>query len=547
MKICGRQPSDEAFPRSEIHASWERCRASALHPSGTFDLLPVQQRQEASALVQAASSVLDGLQQEIAGTSYFVTLADAEGTLLDRRLGRPQLAERLDAVGGVVGRRFSERVSGTNSISLVLELGQQAQVIGAEHYLEQFKDFACYGHPVNDPSSGRMVGVLNLACLVEQASALGPPFLRRIAEEIERGLLDGVGEHSREFPHASGPDGVLAKNFAVTKSTATDPLSTAGSATFDDVRPAGGPARRYPFRLGSEPHTTAAVTKVRLVDDVLVESTPEPAGSDRQRELVERASRSVSSPQAGNRLTRYREQRLSVLVAGERGTGRTAAVRQLAGDEPITVVDLSSDPGRPGCARPDGLSRSRAGLTVIDNVDLLDRDRVMWVVRLLEADTHWIAVTSKPAVELEGVHRDLLARCVGRFELAALRDRAHELPTLIADRLAAVGAAGRLRFSAEAIQALSAHPWLGNFPELHDLLDHLVRSRLTGEITVGDLPEPFRRTPAKRPRGLVEKTEYDLILQALRVCGGNRAQAARRLGISRSTLHRRLRSFGLAA
>nr|WP_245734340.1 helix-turn-helix domain-containing protein [Lentzea jiangxiensis] len=43
------------------------------------------------------------------------------------------------------------------------------------------------------------------------------------------------------------------------------------------------------------------------------------------------------------------------------------------------------------------------------------------------------------------------------------------------------------------------------------------------------------------------KTEYDLIVKALRTYGGNRVKAAEHLGISRSTLHRRLRTFGIAA
>jgi transcriptional regulator of acetoin/glycerol metabolism len=60
-----------------------------------------------------------------------------------------------------------------------------------------------------------------------------------------------------------------------------------------------------------------------------------------------------------------------------------------------------------------------------------------------------------------------------------------------------------------------------------------------------DLPEEIRRQTARRRLSRLEQMQLDQILVALREANGNKLQAASVLGISRSTLYRKLRSFGI--
>ncbi|KOV86346.1 hypothetical protein ADL03_09475 [Nocardia sp. NRRL S-836] len=430
--------------RPEIEASWRRSRRVGLSPLSEVGVRPVRAVPSSHPLRRLAADVLNGFEKDISGSPFTAVLADAAGVIVDRRPGLPQLVTELDAAGVVVGRQFTEPLTGTNSISLTIELGRPVAVIGTEHFLMRFKDFACYGYPITAPSTGRLAGVLALVCPLDMASPLSLPLLRRFAEEIE-----------------------------------------------------------HRIRLGA------------------------PAGQPRV-------------PVVDARLPHYRRRRLPVLVAGEPGTGRTTAVRQLAGTNAVLRLDLT----RPG---HEQLAARHPGLVVVENIDALGSAEVVKLAHLLDAGTCWIALTSGPLAELDDNGRAFAARCVGRVELPPLRTRLDDLPALVNDHLAALGATGRLRFADSAWKALRRHTWLDNFRELHDLVEHLLALRTAGEITVHDLPERFRNDFAKQPRSLMAKTEYELIIKTLRTCGGNRVKAAEHLGISRSTLHRRLRSFGIAA
>jgi DNA-binding NtrC family response regulator len=92
---------------------------------------------------------------------------------------------------------------------------------------------------------------------------------------------------------------------------------------------------------------------------------------------------------------------------------------------------------------------------------------------------------------------------------------------------------------------LVAHPWPGNVRELEHALESLVALSPAGELDPSFLPV----APAASPLGLrqrVEAYERGLLVEALRAANGNRSEAARALGISRVTLHDKLRKYGLA-
>jgi sigma-54 dependent transcriptional regulator, acetoin dehydrogenase operon transcriptional activator AcoR len=60
-----------------------------------------------------------------------------------------------------------------------------------------------------------------------------------------------------------------------------------------------------------------------------------------------------------------------------------------------------------------------------------------------------------------------------------------------------------------------------------------------------DLPAGYRISPRRRHLGLLEQAEHDTIVAVLAEEAGNKAHAAARLGIGRTTLYERIRRFGI--
>ncbi len=109
--------------------------------------------------------------------------------------------------------------------------------------------------------------------------------------------------------------------------------------------------------------------------------------------------------------------------------------------------------------------------------------------------------------------------------------------------------------SAEAAQRLMHYPWPGNVRELENCMEYAVALATYNEIVVNDLPDKVR---AYRPTQIVlsssdpeqlvslEELERRYVLRVLENVGGNKAAAARVLGIERRTLYRMLERWGAA-
>ncbi len=180
----------------------------------------------------------------------------------------------------------------------------------------------------------------------------------------------------------------------------------------------------------------------------------------------------------------------------------------------------------------------------------------------LHADVRLIAATNKHLEKLvsEGKFRDdLFFRLnVVRITMPPLRDRKEDIPLLVRGFLrhfCKLNEKPVLELTSDAMNALLAYDWPGNVRELRTAIEHGVVMATGQKITVRDLPMAVRQvsgTPL--PRGLsaarsfgermnpldLHETERKLILQALAATNGNVTAAARRLGISRRTLHRKI-------
>jgi two-component system response regulator AtoC len=186
----------------------------------------------------------------------------------------------------------------------------------------------------------------------------------------------------------------------------------------------------------------------------------------------------------------------------------------------------------------------------------------------LHANVRVIAATNKNLEQLvrEGKFRDdLFFRLnVVRITMPPLRERKDDIPLLVRSFLRHFCKANDkplLEITADAMNALLTYNWPGNVRELRTAIEHGVVMATGPKITVRDLPSAVRQAAgASLPRGIspskafgekaspldLHETERKLILQALATTNGNVTAAAKKLGISRRTLHRKINEMNAA-
>ena len=148
---------------------------------------------------------------------------------------------------------------------------------------------------------------------------------------------------------------------------------------------------------------------------------------------------------------------------------------------------------------------------------------------------------------------DLYYRLNGlTLHLPPLRERG-DLMGLVVQMLTDIAPDRPLVLDAPLSQALAAYRWPGNLRQLHNALRTAAALLGDGELQIGwaqlpdDLADDLQAARARRPPEQLADEEADLRLQQahsvarmVEVCHGNLSEAARRLGISRNTLYRKL-------
>ncbi|MFN2370286.1 MAG: sigma 54-interacting transcriptional regulator, partial [Candidatus Krumholzibacteriia bacterium] len=135
-----------------------------------------------------------------------------------------------------------------------------------------------------------------------------------------------------------------------------------------------------------------------------------------------------------------------------------------------------------------------------------------------------------------------------------LRERREDIPLLVTHLLQKV--AGRDGRSApppvtgEALALLMRHRWPGNVRELENALEHALVLSRGQPIRAAHLPPEVGAGPRGAAPDLAavprhSEAERDVLAEALATAGWNRTRAARRLGIDRTTLWRKIREYGL--
>jgi len=168
-------------------------------------------------------------------------------------------------------------------------------------------------------------------------------------------------------------------------------------------------------------------------------------------------------------------------------------------------------------------------------------------VQVRGVDVRLIAATQKDLKERMDAGKfreDLFYRLrVLTIPVPPLRKRRGDIPALASHYLKKVTGPGEepQRLSPLALEALQGYAWPGNVRELLAVIDAARTVRSDGTISVGDLPTEVTASWSARRR---VGDEASRILKALEEAGGRRGRAAEILGISRTTLWRRMADLG---
>jgi len=281
----------------------------------------------------------------------------------------------------------------------------------------------------------------------------------------------------------------------------------------------------------------------------------------------------------------------TVLIQGESGTGKEVAAKAIhslsnRSEMPFVAVHCAAlspqlleselfghEKGAftgAGERRIGRFEQAAGGTLFLDEIGEIDPSVQIKILRVLgektfervggnqtlQADVRLLAATNKDlaAMVAAGTFReDLYFRLnVVPLVMPPLRDHREDIPLLAGSFLKEMakehGKPFR-RFSHDALEALEGYSWPGNIRELRAAVEHAVVLGTGEELTRADLPAALRAShlPGVSEEEMnLSRLESAAIARALGECAGNRTMAAKKLGISRRTLHRHLSRMGIS-
>ncbi|WP_258534932.1 sigma-54-dependent Fis family transcriptional regulator [Streptomyces sp. PT12] len=546
-----------------------------------------------SHLMRAAAPVLDRLEQVLAGSDVCVIVTDRKGWVRDRRVGEARLMDHLDTVHLAPGFSYAEQFVGTNGIGVALEERRSSVVLGAEHFNERLQKVSCAASPIRNPISGRVAGTMNLTCWNGPASSLMAALAQEAADDIARVMYEISTSYERAllaaFRQAThygdrpvlciGQDLLLANAAAADRLTGDDHRLLREAAaehghalrTRRRVQLTGGTSALVRCRRVDSPAGTAGHLLDLAFDDVPATRKPAGAAGTRSsggpaadagpRALPGLAGADPAWTAASRTASRCARERVPLLIYGEAGTGKAALARAahaLTGAATAPAVVDAADPrhraeaagsGTGPALDPDALPRALRtapagqGLAlVLRHLDAVTAARAQAVADALAAAAArgtWIVGTLGPAPEVPDALLRLFAEAV---TVPPLRHRVADLPALAECLLRRAGAG--VECSPDVLPLLRRQSWPGNVGQLESVLRKAAAGRRTYRVEPRDLP-PSLHTVGRRSLSAWETAERDTLVEALLDAGGNKLLAAQRLGISRTTIYRKMRAYGI--
>jgi sigma-54 dependent transcriptional regulator, acetoin dehydrogenase operon transcriptional activator AcoR len=597
-------PSEHTHAIDESHARCATLGLSHfeepdLTPLGRADLVIARERNR--RLHAHACPVMEMLFEQIAQTQSMVVLCDATGTVI-HSVGDDDFLSRARKVALAPGANWSEQTKGTNAIGTALVAEAPTLVHADEHFMHANHFLTCSAAPILDPR-GNMLGVLDVTGDRHTYHQHTMALVRMSARMIENQWLSDDYRHvirlhlhrRAEFIGtlmegilAVSPDGriVGANRSALDQldmSSATarmhtlpSLLGTSVGALVEHFRaPRAAPlmARTADERLlyltarfdgptwhrpadaqQAPPPTRAAALANDSADDGALAALT--AGDAQMADIVAKVRRVI-------------DRDIPILILGETGTGKELLARAIHQASqrarlPFVCVDCASiDLSR---VEPEQFA---GGTLFLDEIGDMPLAQQALLLRALQRPRGAAIVCAtqrnlRDMIATQTFREDLYYQLNGlTVRLPPLRERSDLAP--LAARIVAREAPQPMALSADVTALLARCSWPGNVRQLFNVLrtacamalgervlkrEHLsddFLAELASDITAA-APAP---TPAGPPAAVaasapqtarsLDDIEIDAIRSAVEAARGNISKAAKRLGISRNTIYRKLR------
>ena len=601
LESKGKIPSG-ALP-SMIAESWHLSLENGLDPFhgvGDYVLSAAEfsgQTSQYAKLINYSRPELETLYDQIAGSNFVIALGSPDGVVLDT-LADTQFGYSSAGKAVIPGSVWTEELRGTNALGTCLRTRKPVQVYGGEHYLRVHSDVSCISAPIFD-GRGNLAGILDASCRSTIRQQHTAALVQMSAGNIENSLIRNSHDnciiiqfHPRQEYLNTLSAGllVLDASFRVVAanrrgnafiSSEKNLMGKHFNELFDNNieslmrHLAAGEVLRVRDNVGSAVSIRCVANKAAFALARMSSPGAElPNSASRVRAKNHFRDVVINDKALGTQLSKMSSilhENPVIHIRGDLGTGKSLTARMLHAaseregefvnidcsmltDSTVKEVFFGTEDASTGI-----LGRAKFGTLHLDNVDLLPKSIHPAIKHLIthqeimnpitfQGDATNILLLSSTSVELKksefinGLHLLLTGH---EIKLPNTRDRS-DLREIILNIVSYKSP--NLKFDDNALDLLLSYDWPENFHEVRNIIDQLVRKceKIITETDILSTGLQFNDTQQAKVvceacSGTSWKEELcKAIKNVVAENNGNVSEAARQLGMSRTTIYKHL-------
>lgn len=562
----GTQTGRDSF----VSASWRRCvELYGMDPMRSDPAYIVTEaelrdhRKQAEWMIAAARSGLQSLFRQVAGQNYVLLLTDAKGVCVDF-FGDDLFTEDLRRAGLYLGSNWSEDLAGTCGVGACIFTQEPVTVHQDDHFGNAHTALSCTAAPIFD-SLGQLAAVLDISLLrspsPKSSQNLAMSLVTNAARRVEMANLMAESPRDWVLRLSSSPEFLdVDPEAAVRLDGAGRILGYTRAAR--RLFPEGGPilGRRIDEVLSVTVDDLPDLMRDRPTEERVIEMRD--GGALFGHAIAPKAPRQTYEG-------RHRGGALAALTGGDPGMARLLAQAERLAPGPVPLlITGETGTGKAKLARAihmmskaqGFISLECAGLTpqalldtcpnaqgpatlLLRRIEDLPLDTANALSALLDRRPD-LRTLSTSCLAPSGIRlpRPLFHRLAG-YTLALPPLRLRRDFEWLAARHLRRHVHDTIRLSPSARAELMGRSWPGNIRELEQVLDVAATLCDGSVIDLPDLPPPVAEAAETREAPVSDP--WDALEEVLEACGWNMAQVARRFGVNRSTVLRRIRKAGL--